>query len=334
MRPVRMGVIGLGHLGQHHARILSRLDSVELTAIVDIDHDRAQEIGRRTGARPYADYREIIGKVDAVSVVVPTNVHYAVAKEFLQAGKDVLIEKPITNSVYQALELIELANRNNLILQVGHLERFNSAVTKLEDIITEPGYIESQRLSPFPGRSMDIDVILDLMIHDLDVILSFVKSKVRSVKAIGHPVLTSSIDMASAWLEFENGCVANVTASRVSKERIRKMRIFQPESYISLDYQLQRLTVMNRVAGANGQSLPHLVEVVHELKKAEPLKVELDAFARSVQTRTPPKVSGRDGLDALRLALQVADVIEPRVRAFNMFIPSVREGLARVEAAT
>lgn len=321
MRSLRLGVVGLGHLGQHHARLLSRMVGVDLVAVVDVNYDRAVEVAKRTGATPYQDYHEILGKVDATTVVVPTSHHYEVAKSFLLQGKDVLVEKPITDSVQDALELIQIAHDKDLIVQVGHLEQFNGAVTKLHEIVTRPCYIESQRLAPFVPRSTDIDVVLDLMIHDLDVILSIVCSPVRSIRAIGHPVLTPCVDIASAWIEFESGCVANVTASRVSKDKIRKIRIFQPESYISLDYSQQQISVLNRIFPNNGNGNPKLVEEIHEIERDEPLKVELASFVHSITTREPPRVSGEAGLEALRLALEVTKEIAPKVKAFNLPVP-------------
>ena len=322
MQKVRVGVIGVGYLGQHHARIFSELSDASLQAVVDIDYERAQLVARRTGAKAYSDYRDVLGKVDAVSVVVPTRRHFEVAQTFLAHGKDVLIEKPITDSVEEAQDLVQMAEERNLILSVGHLERYNAGVTKLQELVTAPYYIECQRLAPFVPRSTDINVVLDLMIHDLDVILSIVGDpRVRMVRAIGHPVLTSSIDMASAWVEFANGCVANITASRVSKEKVRKIRIFQQDSYISLDYATQHLSILNRVFRPNTVESPQLIEGRPDLKKAEPLRAELEDFVLAVRQRTYPRVTGQQGLDALKLALRVSEVIQPKIRALNLSLP-------------
>ena len=319
MQKVRVGVIGVGYLGQHHARILSELEDCSLQAVVDLDGDRAELIARRTGAKSYTDYRDMMGKVDAVSIVVPTRNHFDVARQFLEQGKDVLIEKPITDSVPEAQELVRFAADRNLILAVGHLERYNAGVTRLQQTVGQPYYIESQRLAPFVPRSTDINVVLDLMIHDLDIILSIVSDKrVRMIRAIGHPVLTNSIDMASAWIEFADGCVANITASRVSKDKIRKIRVFQQDSYLSLDYASQHLTVLNRIASPDQKTLPQLVEERPTLKKVEPLRAELEEFVTSVRHRTQPRVTGRNGLEALDLAMRVSDAIQPKIRALNI----------------
>lgn len=322
MQRVRVGVVGVGYLGQHHARIFSELEDCSLQAVVDLDGDRAEVIARRTGAKSYTSFMDMMGKVDAVSIVVPTRNHFEVARTFLEHGKDVLIEKPITDSVPEAQELVRFAAERNLILAVGHLERYNAGVTRLQQTVGLPYYIESQRLAPFVPRSTDINVVLDLMIHDLDIILSIVADKrVRMIRAIGHPVLTNSIDMASAWIEFGDGCVANITASRVSKEKIRKLRVFQQDSYLSLDYASQHLNVLNRIVAPDGQTSPQLVEERPTLKKIEPLRAELEEFVTSVRHRTQPRVTGRNGLEALDLAMRVSDAIHPKIRALNLKVP-------------
>lgn len=322
MRKVRFGVIGLGYLGQHHARLLSEMEGVSLEAVVDVDLGRAQEIARRTGARAYNDFRDVSGKVDAVTVVTPTRTHFDVTRTFLENGKDVLVEKPITHDLSEAEELVRLAAAQNVILSVGHLERFNAGVTKLQEIVDRPYYIECQRLAPFTRRSTDIDVVLDLMIHDLDIILSIAGSPVRSVRAIGHPVLTRTVDMASAWIEFESGCVANVTASRVSKDKVRKIRVFQRETYVSLDYASQQLTALRRILPQDAGGQATLVEEKVELKKAEPLRAELEEFVESISRRIEPRVTGLHGTEALRLALKVSECMEPRIRALDPLSPS------------
>ncbi|MBI4864201.1 MAG: Gfo/Idh/MocA family oxidoreductase [Candidatus Riflebacteria bacterium] len=322
MEKVRIGVVGVGHLGQHHARLVADIEGATLQAVVDVDFERATLIAGRTGSRAYSSCEEILGQVDAVTVAAPTITHCQIARLFLEHGKDVLIEKPIASSIREAEELVKLAAVRNRILAVGHTERYNAAVMKLDELSRRPYYIESQRLAPFSARSTDIDVVLDLMIHDLDVILSIVgDAPVREVRAVGHPVLTSSIDMASAWIEFANGCVANVTASRVSREKIRKLRIFQDESYISLDYATQELHVWKRIFPDGQQAAPQLVEEKLDLTKVEPLKVELEEFVQAVRQRTEPRVTGRQGLAALQLAQVISDAIQPRIRASNMIIP-------------
>jgi predicted dehydrogenase len=322
MQKVRVGVVGVGYLGQHHARIFSDLQDCSLQAVVDIDPARAELIAQRTGCKAYTDYHDILGKVDAVSIVVPTRDHYQVARTFLEHGKDVLIEKPITDSAAEAQELVRFATERNMILAVGHLERYNAGVTRLQQIVSQPYFIECQRLAPFVSRSTDINVVLDLMIHDLDIILSIVADKrVRMIRAIGHPVFTSSIDMASAWIEFADGCVASITSSRVSKEKVRKLRVFQPDCYLSLDYATQHLTVANRLPPPDGKGMPQVVEERPTLKKVEPLRAELDEFVTSVRHRTQPRVTGRNGLEALELATRVTDAIQPKIRALNLALP-------------
>lgn len=319
MQKVRVGVVGVGYLGQHHARIFSELEDCTLQAVVDLDGDRAEVIARRTGTKSYTSYLDMMGKVDAVSIVVPTRNHFEVARTFLEHGKDVLIEKPITDSVPEAQELVRFASERNLLLAVGHLERYNAGVTRLQQTVGQPYYIESQRLAPFVPRSTDINVVLDLMIHDLDIILSIVSDKrVRMIRAIGHPVLTNAVDMASAWIEFADGCVANITASRVSKEKIRKLRVFQEDVYLSLDYASQHLNVLSRIVAPDGSGLPQLVEERPTLKKIEPLRAELEEFVTSVRHRTQPRVTGRNGLEALDLAMRVSDAISPKIRALNL----------------
>lgn len=322
MQKVRVGVVGVGYLGQHHARILSEIPDCSLQAVVDVDADRAELIGRRTGAKSYTSFMDMMGKVDAVSIVVPTRHHYAVARTFLEHGKDVLIEKPITDDVAEAAELVRYAAERNLILSVGHLERYNAGVTRLQQTVGQPYYIESQRIAPFVPRSTDINVVLDLMIHDLDIILSIVSDKrVRMIRAIGHPVLTNAVDMASAWIEFQDGCVANITASRVSKEKIRKLRVFQQDCYLSLDYASQHLNVLNRIVQADPKTMPQLIEERPTLKKIEPLRAELEEFVTSVRHRTQPRVTGRNGLEALDLAMKVTEAIQPKIRALNIKAP-------------
>jgi len=318
MQKVRVGVVGVGHLGQHHARIFSEMQDASLQAVVDQDYDRAQIIARRTGTRAYKDCHDILGKVDAVAVAVPTVTHAQVARIFLENGKDVLVEKPISSSAREAQGLVELAADKNLILAVGHLERYNAAVTQLQKIARNPYYIESQRLSPFPARSTDIDVILDLMIHDIDIVLSLVgDTPIRLIRAVGHPVLTTSIDMASAWIEFTNGCVATVSASRVSHKKVRKLRVFQADSYISVDYATQQVSVLNRVSKPGIPNVPSIEEERYDLKRVEPLRAELEEFVQCVRERREPRVSGQAGLNALQLAQRITQSIEPRFRAVN-----------------
>lgn len=306
---VRIGVVGVGYLGQHHARIYSNMPGVKLVGVVDILKDRADEIARACSTKSFYDYRELIDKVDAVSIVVPTLLHHKVAIDFISNNVDILLEKPITTTIAEAEELIREAEGKSLILQVGHLERFNAAMMALGKIINGPRFIESHRLGPFVDRGTDVNVILDLMIHDIDILLSFVNSEVEEIRAVGVSVLSSDIDIANARIEFKSGCVANVTASRISREKMRKIRIFQDDAYISLDYQGQDLVVYRRVNGG-GSERPKITMDRIEVEKGEPLQAELTAFIDSVKTRSRPLVSGYEGKAALEVALKVLGVIK------------------------
>jgi predicted dehydrogenase len=306
MRNVRIGVIGVGHLGQHHARLLASMEGVELVGICDINRARVDEIGARFGAPTFNDSRELLRRVDAVTVAVPTVAHLDVALPFLQAGVATLIEKPIASSVADADRLVEAAERGGAMLATGHTERFNPAVAAALPIISEPRFIEIHRLGTFPERSLDIDVIFDLMIHDLDLLLSVVRSEVTSIEAVGVNVLTPKADIANARLRFASGCIANVTASRISRERVRKARFFQNDAYVSIDYAAQELEVFRLVK--NGpRPIIHggKVEVANE----EPLRRELADFVEAVRNGRRPGVTGRDGRLALELATRVADTM-------------------------
>ena len=303
MKTVRIGVIGVGHLGQHHARLLASMDGVELVGVCDVNRARADEIGTKFGAPAFSDSRELLGRVDAVTVAVPTVVHLDVGLPFLQAGVATLIEKPIAPSVADADRLVEAAERGGAMLATGHTERFNPAVAAALPIISEPRFIEIHRLGTFPERSLDIDVIFDLMIHDLDLLLSVVRSEVTAIEAVGVNVLTPKADIANARLRFASGCIANLTASRISRERVRKARFFQNDAYVSIDYAAQELEVFRLVK--NGpRPIIHggKVDVVNE----EPLRRELADFVEAVRSGRQPGVTGRDGRLALELATRVA----------------------------
>ncbi|MCP4399336.1 MAG: Gfo/Idh/MocA family oxidoreductase [bacterium] len=306
---LRVGVVGVGHLGQHHARVYTELDNCTLMGITDLDVERGQKIAGHHGTKFYEDYTTLCRHVDALSIAVQTEYHHTVGMECLRRGIHVLIEKPIARTIEEADQLIELAAQQQCIIQVGHTERFNAAVAELAKIVQKPAFIESNRLSPFPERSTDIDVVLDIMIHDIDIILSLVKSPVKKLDAVGIPVITSKIDIANTRLEFESGCIANVTASRVSLKRERKLRMFQPEKYISLDYQAQSLNVVeikhpelrHDFPNSRPTIVPHQVNVT----KQEPLKAELEAFVDCVLTGGTPVVSGDDGRNALKTAFLI-----------------------------
>jgi predicted dehydrogenase len=301
---LRLAVIGVGYLGRHHARILSAMPGVELVGVVDRHLGRSTEIASEYGARASLDPRELMGKVDAVTIATPTATHLEIARPFLLAGVPVLVEKPMASSLAEADDMIAAAATANALLAVGHTERFNPAVAVAREHLTEPRFIEVHRLGVFPERSLDIDVVFDVMIHDLDVILSLVKSDVASIDAVGVPVLTSRVDIANVRLRFANGCMANLTASRISRDRVRKIRFFQPHAYLSIDYAAQKvekftLTRLLGVPRIDGGS----VAVANE----EPLARELADFVDAIRNKRSPLVGGEDGRRALALAQAITD---------------------------
>ncbi|GAB4408361.1 MAG: Gfo/Idh/MocA family oxidoreductase [Thermodesulfovibrionales bacterium] len=298
---LKVAVVGVGSLGQHHARIYSELPDVELVGVVDIDRERAKGVALRYGAKAYYDYRDLLEDVDALSIAVPTTYHFGIALDCLREGKDILVEKPITATVAQADELIAEAEKMQRILQVGHLERYNPGVIDLSGMIEEPIFFEALRLSPFPGRSTDVDVTLDLMIHDIDIILSLVSSPIAGIRATGFSFITEKIDEARAWIEFENGVVASLTASRIAKEKQRKLSIFQKNSYIELDYQTCRTEL-------HTSTKPERIEIIKS-EYREPLKEELKDFIRCALSREKPRVSGIEGRNALMVALEISSLI-------------------------
>src|SRR5215468_2417282 len=300
----KIAVVGVGHLGKQHARLYAELG--HLAGAVDILEPRAQEVAAQFNIAPYTDYRQLFGKVDAVSIAVPTLNHAGIGIEFLEHGIDVLIEKPIASTLEQAKALIDAASRNKRVLQVGHVERFNPVVRAAIEAATEPQFFEIHRLAAFSPRSLDIDVVLDLMIHDIDIVLSLVPSPVREVRAVGIPVLSSKADIANARVEFEDGCVANFTASRVSFEKTRKLRFFQPHDYISVDFASQTGTMVSLRMG-------RVIERKLEPANQEPLKLELISFADVVAKRGTPVVTGVDGLRALELAMRINSAIAERL---------------------
>ena len=308
---LRAAVIGVGHLGKHHARILSALDGARLTAVVDTNGQRAADVAASTGSKALEDYRELFGEVDAVSVAVPTELHHAVAIPFLERGIAVLVEKPMARTVAEADGMIAAARASGATLAVGQTERYNPAVAAIMPLVTSPRFIEVHRLGVFPDRSLDIDVVFDLMIHDLDVIGSLVRSPVASIEAVGVPVLTPKFDIANARLRFENGCIANLTASRISRDRVRKIRFFQPDAYISIDYAAQEAEGWRLVRrdGARpvieGGALP--------VQKDEPLRRELADFIRAAREKSKPLVDGEAGRAALELATRIAERMESAV---------------------
>jgi len=305
MSSLRTAVIGVGYLGNFHAQKYAAIQDVDLVGVADNDPKRAAEIASALGTKAFSDHRDLIGKVDAVSVVVPTQFHYAVARDFLSAGVHVLIEKPITVTIEEADELIALAEKNKLIFQVGHLERFNPVLQALDGVLQEPLFIESVRIAPFKPRGTDVNVVLDLMIHDIEIIQHIVKSPVERVDAVGAPVFTGEEDIANARILFKNGCVANVTASRISLKSERKMRIFQRNAYITLDFQNRKMLVAQKGNGELFPGIPNVKVDERELGEADALRSEIESFLTAIREGKEPEVSGRDGRMALETALKI-----------------------------
>ena len=317
MDKVKAAVIGTGYLGRQHVRVLSQLANVELVGVVDKNQETARAVAAEFSTRAYDSHRALSEKVSAVSLATPTCEHASIGIDLLTRGVDVLVEKPIASSLAEADALIEAANRHRRILQVGHLERFNPAVLSARRLLSTPLFFEVHRLGVFAARSLDIDVVSDLMIHDLDLVLDFVGSPVERVSAVGLPILTDKVDIANARIEFANGCVANVTASRVSTEKVRKLRFFQKNQYVSLDFSRQDVVVLsveNRPAGEPPLILPRRIETTRE----EPLKAELESFLESVRTRRPPAVSAESSRAALALAHRVAIEIQEHANRLSL----------------
>jgi predicted dehydrogenase len=307
---IKVGVIGVGYFGQFHAEKYARMEEVELVGVADIDPSRARAVAKEVRTQPFFHHSEILDRVQAVSIAVPTPLHYGIARDFLVRGIDVLLEKPISKNLEEAEELIDLAESKGLILQVGHLEQFNGPLLALEGIIQNPMFIESNRLGPFLTRGTDIDIVLDLMIHDIDIILSWVDAKVKWFHAVGIPVLTSHIDIANVRIEFENGCTANLTASRVSREKVRKIRLFQPNGYLSIDFLTPKVIFASRKENPRKEGFPEILVRKIPVKKVDPLEIEIQSFLQCVRDRKPPRVSGKDGKRALDLALQIIQQIK------------------------
>jgi predicted dehydrogenase len=304
MDKIRVGVVGVGALGQHHARVYASLPDADLVGIVDPFPGRAEEVAGPLGTKVFPSYPDLFGRVDAVSIAAPTTLHGQIGEQCLREGIHVLVEKPIAHSLEDADRLIHAAKANNRVLQVGHLERFNPAVVQLREIVRKPRFFEAHRMGLFSPRSLDIDVILDLMIHDLDIICLLVPSPVAKVDAVGIAILSNRIDIANARIHFEDGCVANITASRVSMEKIRKLRLFQKQEYISLDYTRQDVAIF----GLNqrpGGGIPEIVSRKLTPERKEPLREELSAFVGAARGRQPVECSGEDGRRVLALALQI-----------------------------
>jgi len=303
MDDIKVAVVGVGHLGSIHARIYSQLEGVKLVAVCDTDEARAKRTAREFRAGWFTDYRDLIGKIDAVSVAVPTRLHHEISKQLLEKGVNLLIEKPITKTVAEADELLSIAQKAGLILQVGHVERFNAGFLAAEKVINNPLFIECHRLGPYKQRSTDIGVVLDLMIHDIDIILGLVKDEIIDVEAIGASVLSDDEDIANVRLKFANKAICNLTASRITNKTMRKIRVFQKDAYISLDYFKPSCLIYRMI---NKKITRQSVKI----RKEEPLKLELEAFVNCVRTKEKPLVSGIEGRNALKTALDIQKQIK------------------------
>lgn len=314
---MRTAVIGAGYLGRFHAQKYASLATCELVGIADPNQETRKAVSAEFGVPAHADYRDLLGHVDAVSIVTPTPAHFLVAKDFLAAGAHVLVEKPMTVTIEEGELLVEAAHRAHRVLQVGHLERFNAAVQAVQPILTVPRFIESARLAPFKHRGTDVNVVLDLMIHDIDLILSIVRSPVVAVDAIGSSVFSKEIDIANARLRFANGCVANATASRVSMKTERRLRLFQDDAYVSLDLQQKVLTVIRKGVGVGADGLPQVAIEENAYDQGDALKAEIEAFLHAASTGTAPAVSGEDGLLALRTAVSITEQVASSMRKFS-----------------
>jgi predicted dehydrogenase len=306
---LRTAVVGAGYLGRFHAQKYASLPNSQLIGVADAQAATGEQLAAELGTRAFTDYRDLLGQVDAVSIVTPTTSHQKIAQAFLEAGAHVLVEKPMTVTIPEAESLIAAARRADRVLQVGHLERFNAAVQAVQPILTVPRFIESARLAPFKHRGTEVDVVLDLMIHDIDLILSIVRSPVVSVDAIGTSVFSGEVDIANARLRFANGCVANATASRVSLKTERKLRLFQDDAYVSIDLHQKVLTVIRKGAGLGADGMPQVAIDETSYEQGDALRLEIEAFLQAASSGTPPLVSGEDGLAALRTAISITDQV-------------------------
>lgn len=315
MRKIKCAVIGVGYLGRFHAQKYQRIEQVELIAVCDVNAENCSKVAHELNVQAITNYRDLFGKVDAVSIAATTNAHFNIARDCLMHGIHVLIEKPITETVEQAQELIALADSHNVKLQVGHLERFNAARLALEPHLEKPLFIESQRLAPFNPRGTDVNVILDLMIHDIDIIQTIVKSPIVSIDAQGAPILSSSIDIANARITFENQCVANVTASRISFKTERKTRIFQANTYISIDYHTKQFAVFQKGDGEMFPGIPNVVQNQSTFDQGDALYEQIKAFIQCIQDNTIPLVTGQEGCAALATAAKISSLIDLNLRS-------------------
>lgn len=305
MKKIKVGVIGVGYLGKFHAQKYAAMDDVELVGVVDPNPDAAQAVATDNKTEPFTDYVDLLPLVDAVSVVVPTSLHHQVAINCLKAGIDIMVEKPFTTTVDEADELIALAAKKERIIQVGHLEQFNPAVRAMEKHLTTPIFIESHRIHTFKNRALDVDVVLDLMIHDIDIILSIVDAPLKTIHTVGLPVVTDTTDIANARLIFENGCTANVTVSRISQDNIRRLRVFQPKSFVTIDYGKKELTVITQHDDLDENGMPRRDVLNSCYIEIDALEMELIDFVSNVRNRTRPKIAGEEGRRALKTATEI-----------------------------
>jgi len=327
---MRAGVIGVGHLGQHHARIYKEIQNIESVGIYDTDKDRAHEIAKKNDCKVYDNLDELLLNSDLLSIASPTQSHYEYSKYCVEHGKHVLVEKPICSTLDDARKIVELVEKKGVKFQVGHIERFNPAIMALSSILLRPIFIEANRLAPFTPRGSDVPVVFDIMIHDIDIILSLVPSMVKEINAVGVPILTNDIDIANAKIEFENGALANITSSRISLKRERKIRFFQKDMYISLDYQDKKVRVVQKnpqvdeimkevMAGKRDANIFELFRTEElPIIEKEPLKAEIESFINSIETNTRPIVNSQDGYEALRVAHKIIENIEQNRKSLDL----------------
>jgi predicted dehydrogenase len=314
MKKIRAAVVGVGYLGRFHAQKYAGADSCELVGVVDARAEAREKVAAELSTRAFADHRELIGQVDAVSIATITPAHFPIARDFLSAGVHVLVEKPITETPEEARELIEIAKSKGCVLQVGHLERFNAAILAADPYLTKPRFIECHRLAPYKERGTDVNVVLDLMIHDIDLVQSIVGSPIESIDAIGTPVFSDEIDIANARIRFENGCVANATASRVSLKTERKMRVFEDDAYLSIDLQQKILTLIRKRPGPpTAGQLPVSIEE-QSLDQGDALKAEIESFLDCIRNGKPPVVGGEAGMRALETAMRITEQVHHGAR--------------------
>lgn len=314
MNPLTAAVVGVGYLGRFHAQKYAKLPGCRLVAVVDADPQRAASVAAELGVAHHTDYRRLLGEVDAVSIAAPTTLHHEIARAFLLSGSHVLVEKPITVSVSEASELIDIAEQRSRVLQVGHLERFNAALLAMQGRLHDPLFIESHRLAPYNPRGTDVNVVLDLMIHDIDIVLNVLRAEVQSIQAVGTRVLSEDTDIVNARLAFSNGCVANVTASRVAVKSERKMRFFQQDACLSVDFQQRVLTIHHKGEREMYPGVPEIVGEEHRFDDNDAILAEIEAFLGAIRDGTPPVVSGHDGRRALSTAIEITGMLKSTAR--------------------